>query len=406
MTENRTLPAGWQRVLFGDVVRQVKETTKDPESDSLTRVVGLEHLDPESLPLRRWHELDELPDGTSFTRVFRAGQVLFGKRRAYQRKVAVADFDGVCSGDILIFESSGHEMLAEFLPYLVQSDGFFDHALGTSAGSLSPRTKWQELAKYEFALPPAKHQKSIVKVLERARQAANKVARVETALVSLRDSLIDDATWDSSCGRWSVPLIRVGDLLDGTPRNGLSPKASSEPDAVRSLTLSAVRNGRLTANEDTQKWCEPSSKAPEFRVDAGDVFIVRGNGNRNLVGRAGLALVKPEPACIYPDLLIRLRFDKSQIDPFLATELWNHRRVHGRLLDRAKSSNGIYKVNGRDISSHELPVPPAAESRTLLARLRAIDELQTLCQIHSVAAGKLVSALREKMLHPAGVHNV
>ena len=106
MTSERSLPDGWRWVRFGDVVRQVKQTTRDPEFDGLTRIVGLEHLDSESLPLRRWNDLADLPDGTSFTRVFRAGQVLFGKRRAYQRKVAVADFDGVCSGDVLVFEPS------------------------------------------------------------------------------------------------------------------------------------------------------------------------------------------------------------------------------------------------------------------------------------------------------------
>ena len=206
MTDNRALPEGWRWVRFGDVVRQVKETVKDPESEGMTRIVGLEHLDSESLPLRRWHELDDLPDGTSFTRTFRAGQVLFGKRRAYQRKVAVPTFNGVCSGDILVFEPVTSELLPEFLPYIVQSDGFFDHALGTSAGSLSPRTKWQELAKYEFALPPAKHQGSIVEVLECASQAAHEAAQVRTALASLRDALIDDAIWDSSCRRWSAPL--------------------------------------------------------------------------------------------------------------------------------------------------------------------------------------------------------
>ena len=81
MTDNRALPEYWRRVHFGDVVRQVKETTKDPGTEGFTRIVGLDHLDSESLRLRRWHELDDLPDGTSFTRIFRAGQVLFGKRR-------------------------------------------------------------------------------------------------------------------------------------------------------------------------------------------------------------------------------------------------------------------------------------------------------------------------------------
>src|SRR5437016_5611497 len=124
MMADSALPAGWRAVKFGDVVRQVKATSKDPGSIGIDRVVGLDHLDPESLVIRRWSELDDLPDGTSFTRVFRASQVLFGKRRAYQRKVAVAHFDGICSGDILVFEPVGEDVLREFLPYIVQSDGF------------------------------------------------------------------------------------------------------------------------------------------------------------------------------------------------------------------------------------------------------------------------------------------
>ncbi|WP_420444406.1 restriction endonuclease subunit S [Candidatus Poriferisodalis sp.] len=363
-------------------------------------------MDTDDLRLQRWGDVDDGYLGPAFHMRFKPGQVLYGSRRTYLRKVAIADFEGICANTTFVLEPSSADLLPEFLPQVMSTERFHDHSVQQSKGSVNPYINFRDLTWFEFALPPAKHQWSIVKVLECARQAAHEAAQVRTALESLKDALIDDATWDSSCGRWSVPLVRVGDLLDGTPRNGLSPKASSEPDGVRSVTLSAVRDGRFTADEDTEKWCEPSSKAPEFRVDAGDVFIVRGNGNRSLVGRAGLALVKPEPACIYPDLLIRLRFDELRIDPFLATALWNFRRVHRRLLGRAKSSNGIYKVNGKDISSHELPVPPAAESRALLTRLRAIDELQTLCKVHAVAAGKLMSALREKVLRPDGVHDV
>lgn len=185
---------GWRKVRFGDVVRDVKKTTKNPASDGLERVVGLDHLDSESLPLRRWDELVDLPDGTSFTRTFRAGQVLFGKRRAYQRKVAVPDFDGICSGDILVFEPSSPDLLPEFLPYLVQSDGFFDHALGTSAGSLSPRTKWQELAKHEFALPSVDEQKRIALEIRDADDCLETYSTAADQLASLRRSLIRGAS--------------------------------------------------------------------------------------------------------------------------------------------------------------------------------------------------------------------
>ena len=192
MSTHSTLPEGWRMVRFGDVVSNVNENTRDPRSLGLDRVVGLDHLDPESLPLRRWDLLEEMPDGTSFTRTFKAGQVLFGKRRAYQRKVAVPDFGGICSGDILVFESSTEDLLQAFLPYIVQSAGFFDHALGTSAGSLSPRTKWQELAKYEFALPPIDEQERLVevlgaaeKVLERCR-SAHSIAKRQVCNLSIQ----------------------------------------------------------------------------------------------------------------------------------------------------------------------------------------------------------------------------
>ena len=403
MTLRGSLPDGWCVLPFREIAESVTERVDDPPSSGLEHYVGLEHLDSETLTIRRWGS----PSDVESTKLrFYPGDVIYARRRAYQRKLGVARWDGLCSAHALVLRAVPGVCVPEFLPYFLQSDQFHQRALDISVGSLSPTINWKTLAKQEFTLPSLSLQQEISTAMEGFESYNNALAQVRTALQSRWDALIDGATWDSSSGRRSVPLIRVGDLLDGRPRNGLSPKGSSKPDAIRSVALSAVRDGRFTADEDTVKWCEPSSKVPEFRVDAGDVFIVRGNGNRSLVGRAGLALVKPEPACIYPDLLIRLRFDNSQIDPFLATALWNHKRVHERLLGRAKSSNGIYKVNGKDVSSHELPVPSAAESRALLIRLRAIDELQTLYEIHAVAAGKLMSAFREKVLRPDGLHDV
>jgi len=377
----------------------VKRTTKEPESEGLTRIVGLDDLDSESLPLRRWNELGDLPDGTSFTRVFRAGQVLFGKRRAYQRKVAVADFDGVCSGDILVFEPSTDELLSGFLPYIVQSDDFFNHALGTSAGSLSPRTKWQELAKYEFALPPVPEQEIIVGSLRVAETALAAAANTLRCAQTLKDAIVDEAIWDREGRTWRVPLRPVGELLNEKPRNGLSPRTTESSGSIRSVTLSAIRNGESTANALTEKWCEPDDRMNDFLVSEGEVFVVRGNGNRRLVGRAGIARETPEPPCIYPDLLIRLRFDRSQIDSRLATEIWNSTRVHETLLARAKSTNGIYKVNGKDISRHELPVPAADHGAAILEQLNLVAQVVDLAVGHVDEAFALARALRERLLN-------
>jgi type I restriction enzyme M protein len=141
----------WKRVRFGDVVESLNETERNPEEAGIDRFIGLEHLEPGSLHIRYWGNVE---DGTTFTRRCRSGQVLFGKRRAYQRKVAVAEFDAVVSGDIYMFAPKNDRLLPELLPFLCMSERFFECAVETSAGSLSPRTNWSHLAKFEFALPP------------------------------------------------------------------------------------------------------------------------------------------------------------------------------------------------------------------------------------------------------------
>ena len=131
MGKAQELPHDWKRVKFGDVVANVNEAERNPLVAGLERYVGLEHIEPENLHITEW---GLIKNGTSFTKRFHKGQVLFGKRRAYQRKVAVAEWDGLCSGDILTFEQKNNRIIYELLIFIVKSEGFFEHALGSSAG--------------------------------------------------------------------------------------------------------------------------------------------------------------------------------------------------------------------------------------------------------------------------------
>src|SRR5205823_10347564 len=109
----------------------------------------------------------------------------------YQRKVAVAEFDAVVSGDIYVLAPKGDRLLPELVPFLCLSERFFQHAIGTSAGSLSPRTNWSSLASFEFNLPPLDQQRRIAEILwavdetsvalEEAVQAANEAMNAKLA---------------------------------------------------------------------------------------------------------------------------------------------------------------------------------------------------------------------------------
>ena len=279
------LRANWQRVRFGDVVRNVDVNERNPLENGIERYVGLDHLDPESLHIKRW---GLVADGTTFTRKFRPGQVLFGKRRAYQRKAAVAEFEGICSGDILVFEPSSDELLADLLPFIVQSDGFFEHALGTSAGSLSPRTKWKDLADYEFALPPRDEQHRIAEILWAADEAVTAMedvlTRAELARSLLLDAMIQQGIGHKDFKETSIGLVpRSWQVLPAQKvceavidcKNRTPPQTTSGYPVVRTTN---IRNGRFIFNDLT--FTDKECILPIVGSEGGSATITRGSSSK------------------------------------------------------------------------------------------------------------------------------
>jgi type I restriction enzyme, S subunit len=151
----------WTPVKFSDVVFEPKENAKDIYNEGIEHVVGLEHIDSENIHLTRSGKLEE---STTFSKKFKKGDVLFGRRRAYLKKAALAGFDGICSGDITVFRAKKN-LLPELLPFVVNNEKFFDYAVKHSAGGLSPRVKFKDLANYEFLLPPKDQQAQLAELL-------------------------------------------------------------------------------------------------------------------------------------------------------------------------------------------------------------------------------------------------
>jgi len=127
----------WENTLFGDAVECLEKHAKYPINEKYEKYIGLENLNGNNLKIEGFGLIS---NGTTFSKIFSKGNVLFGKRRAYLKKTAVADFDGICSGDILVIKAKAKKMLQGLLPFYISSDAFINHAVSTSAGSLSPRT--------------------------------------------------------------------------------------------------------------------------------------------------------------------------------------------------------------------------------------------------------------------------
>lgn len=367
MVEARKLKPGWRRVKFGDVVQLSKARSQDPLTDGIERYVGLEHLEPGDLRIRSW---GNVADGVTFTSVFKPGQVLFGKRRAYQRKVAVADFSGVCSGDIYVLETKDFKvLLPELLPFICQTDAFYDHAVGTSAGSLSPRTNWTSLAGFEFALPEVKDQQFWVALL---KASADHCYALEDVYLSTRRML--QALKDSLLGVDGSELAKshlLGDLLLGSPESGCSAPPKDAATGYFVLGLAALsREGYVSGD---LKPVEPTSKMVAAKLSPGDLLISRSN-TVDRVGYVGIFSDSRDDVS-FPDTMMRLRPNPALVRPdFLEALLQTTSAREYLMRIAAGTSASMKKINRANLLQMRLNVPSLDAQDSALGQIRELKK--------------------------------
>lgn len=382
------VPDGWRQVRFGDVVRNTNNTTRNPEADGIERVVGLTHLDSDSLPIRRWDTLDE---STSFTRTFRAGQVLFGKRRAYQRKVGVPDFPGICSGDILVFESKSPDLLQEFLPHIVQSDQFFERAVGTSAGSLSPRTKWQDLSKYEFALPPLDEQQQIVLSLDTTLAVAETRLQAAAAARDLREIV-------GSIASGTADRAPLGDLLSRCDY-GLSVRGEPTGD-LPILRMNAFSNGEIHW-QDLQ-WVPAKAVPDNLRLAPGDIVFNRTN-SMELVGQTAI-VDRGVPDATFASYLLRLRVRDGLATPEWICAYLQSPAGRRQLASRTKRGVSQANISAGELKKLAVPIPCLEVQTAAAERWNAARRLQATLAMALEQDRKLGRQLRQRLLEGSHVH--
>jgi type I restriction enzyme S subunit len=350
---------GWKRVRFGDVVENCAETC-DPTEAGLERFVAMEHLEPGSLHVRSW---GNVADGTTFTRRCRPGQVLFGKRRAYQRKVAVAEFEAVVSGDIYVLAPKNNKrLLPELLPFLCLSERFFQHAVGTSAGSLSPRTNWSSLASFEFDLPPLDQQRRIAEILWAVDEARQAWLEVVADTSRSRDVLLADLS------NQSHSKVACGEIL--TLASG-----KAKPKGLRDVA-------------------EPGADVPVY---GGNGII--GYTEAPLLSFQTLSIGRVGEYCgcvsCITDNSIYVKEHSEKVE--LRFLYWVLRAAN---LNKKKKIAGQPLISQATITEESIPLPSISEQRRFLGQLDQFTNAAGSSAEHASRSGKLASAFLDTLLAP------
>ena len=356
------------RVCLGDVAREIKQ--KAPAGQELP-TVGLEHLDPGEIELDRWDESAE----TTFTKAFSKGQVLFGRRRAYLRKAAVTPFDGICSGDITVIAAKSN-LSPRLLPFIIQNDALFEYAVTNSAGSLSPRVKWQSLSQFEFELPGIGKQEELADILWAAQETRSHYRQLIATCDDVVKSQFVEMFGDPSVNNGHWPVSRLdgfAQIITGNTPSRKRPEYYGEgtewiktDNIVDSVVTTAAEQLTIAGREKARI-------APE-----GSILMACIAGSVSSIGKVGLldreVAFNQQINAIVPSDKVDARFLLAMLSMSKAYLCSN---VNQQL-------KGI--LNKSALSAKQFPVPPlelqqefadfaASVDKSKFAVQKALDEL-------------------------------
>ncbi|GAA1997075.1 restriction endonuclease subunit S [Brevibacterium samyangense] len=304
-----------------------------------------------------------------------------------------------------------------YLYYVIVSryaQAIFDRLRG---GAGVPHLFQRDINRIRIPLPPLDEQRAIADYLDNETARIDALVAKQEEFISLlherrgavRDTLLTGGLvqgrgTESTGNAWLPELPRgwravpTRRLLDSGPSNGVSPEADRVGD-LRSLSIGAVRNGRVGLADEVTKYVDSAAvrDISRLRLEPGDVLIVRGNGNISLVGRAGLVGNEfSREEFIYPDLLIRIRTTPDMLPEFFVAA-FDAPTSRAQIELSARTTVGTFKISAGDVRSIVLPCPPLVEQRTIVENIdeqtSRIDALIAKAEEHIGLAKERRSAL-------------
>lgn len=146
---------------FKDIALKISETIL-PELSKADFYIGLEHIDSRDIHIRRNGIPADVKGGK--LKCYK-DDIIFGKRRAYQRKAAIVNSDSICSAHAFVFRSKKDVISKKIFPFFFHSDQFMHRMIDISVGGLSPTINWSDLKNINFSLPLKKEQDKLADLL-------------------------------------------------------------------------------------------------------------------------------------------------------------------------------------------------------------------------------------------------
>ncbi len=346
---------------FSDFALQISNRVNPSETD-LKKYIGLTHLDPESFSIKRFGSPSDVKGEKLLVK---AGDIIFGKRRAYQRKLAIADSDCICSAHAFVFRAKQDKIVDSFFPFFLQSDQFMKRAIKISVGSLSPTINWGTLKEQMFSLPPIEEQLKLAELFGIIEENIEKNEFLYKKLLLLEKSLMNKFfTYSQSSLKANFEqnrdIIKLKDII--LYKKGKKPKVFFEKkrkDLLPYLSAEYLRNNNIEV-----KYVDISE----------DNVVVSDKTNIILIwdgSNAGSFFKGTEGVVSSTMVKISLKTDKEILLDFLYYAL----KVRDNYLKYRTQGTGIPHIYKQIFDNIMIYIPEIKEQRRILKIITHIERI-------------------------------
>lgn len=385
---------GWKKFRFEEIAQKISETV-DPNTTELKTYVGLEHIDPEDIHIKRFGTPEDVSGGK--LKCY-PGDVIFGKRRAYQRKAAIVDFEGICSAHAFVFRANPKVIDPKLFPFFLHSDQFMHRAVDISVGGLSPTINWGDLKHQEFLLPPKEEQAKLADLLWAMDDVIEKEKFLQQKLetswysememlihgINIKGKTINEVLNELEKQQEVISLSKLGEFLKG--------KGIAKSEVVEN-GYPCIRYGELYTRHNRiirsyYSFINEKSKNESFQLKKHDLLIAGSGETITEIGKSA-AFVDEVDAYAGSDTLIFRPFD---MDGYYLGYLMNCQLVRQQL-NKYGTGATVMHIYNSDLKLIKVPNHSRKKQEAIAKKLESFSSNQRIVEENILKSQSLQKSL-------------
>ncbi|WP_328921926.1 restriction endonuclease subunit S [Streptomyces griseoaurantiacus] len=346
-----------------------------------------DHVEPGTGEILRL-ETAESQGALSGKYVVLPGDVVFSKIRPALRKVALANFTGICSADMYPLRP-GEEVSGGFVKAVLLGDQFSRYVESLSGRTGIPKVNRGDLQGFWFPVPPLSEQRRIVEVIDSFTELERGVEASIAKFEALRSGLMEELS-GLECGQF-------GEVLKQGPQNGIYKPANSYGlQGTPIVRIDSFSRGKSDLTRGLLRVAVNDGEVSRYGLDVGDIVINRVN-TPDLVGKS-TSVRRLIESTVFESNMMRCKLRRSLADPVF-TETWLESSTAKRYFRaRAKSAISQASINGDDVRNCPFPKLDVPGQLAFLERLNAVDDQRLAEEVELAKLRQLKQGLVDDLL--------